>query len=179
MPPVRGVEPAVTAAQRVRFEGYGPGGAAVLLECLTADRAHTAAELSRLFRGGGGQLGACGSIAYLFNEVGVLQFEPGALAPQLTSVALAAGAEDVVMDGDGSVEVLTDPLDLDVVRTALMDAGFVPRESAVMWRASGSIELDPAQCSSMLSLLEALQEFDDVQSIYTNATIPDEVLESI
>ena len=171
-------EPAA-AAERVRYEGYGPGGAAVLLDCLTTDRLRTAAELRRLFRGEGCQLGASGSIAYLFNEVGVLNYEPGAALPGLASAALEAGAEDVVTDPDGSIEVLTDPADFAVVRAALAAAGHHPRESAVMWRAAVDIELDPAQGSALLSLLEALERVEDIQSIYTNATIPDEVLESV
>ena len=179
MQPVRGVEPAATTVQRVRYEGYGPGGAAVLIECLTADSTRTAAQLRRLFRGEGGQLGASGSIAYLFNEVGVLHYGREAVVPQLTSAALGAGAEDVVLDPDGSLEVLTDPFDFDAVRTVLIETGFVPLDAAIMWRAAGSIELDPRQGSSLLSLLEALERFDEVQGIYTNAAIPDEVLESV
>jgi transcriptional/translational regulatory protein YebC/TACO1 len=174
-PSARSVDP---ASQHVRYEGYGPAGVAVLLECATRDPQTMRGRLRGLFADHGGHLGAAGSIAYLFNEVGLLSFAAG--TPQtLLGAALDAGAEDVIGARDGSTEVLTDPRDLEAVRAALAHAGYEPTEAARTWRAATSVELDPSHGAALLRLLEGLERLDDVQGIYTNAAIPDESLESV
>jgi len=163
----------------VSYEGYGPGGVAVLVECVTDDAARTVAELRQAFARHGGSLGASGSVAYLFHEVGLMNFPPGADVGRLIDVALDAGAEDVVPSDDGSVEVLTDPLDLDYVRAMLGSNGFAPASAEVTRRAAQCAELSGAAAESMLQLLEALVNINDVRNVYSNAEIPNEVLARI
>jgi YebC/PmpR family DNA-binding regulatory protein len=162
--------------EHVRYEGYGPGGAAVIVECLTEERSRTADELRHLLARHGGHLGAHGSVAYLFNPVGVLGFAPGTRAERLLGAALDAGAEDVVAHPDGSFEVLTAPADFDAVRAALVMAGLEPATAEVTQRSAATADLAIEDAEKMLRLLEALEDRDDVQSVHTNAQIPDEVL---
>jgi len=160
----------------VRYEGYGPGGAAVLVECRTDNRSRTVADLRRAFSRNGGNLGAAGSVAYLFNEVGLMTYPPGTDAARLRACALAAGAEDVVHRDDGSVEVLTDPVELEDVRTQLASSGFTPRNADVTQRAAIPAPLDGAAAEAMVNLLGTLEHLDDVENVYSNAQVPDEVL---
>jgi transcriptional/translational regulatory protein YebC/TACO1 len=161
----------------VRFEGYGPGGAAVVVECLTQDRQRLGAHLRSLFREYGGNLGAAGSVNYLFYIVGLLTYPPGTDGAQLTRVALDAGAEDVVAGEKGTLEVLADPLELEPVRTVLTQRGFAPDTAEVTQRAAASVQVSGAAAERMLQLLEALQALDEVRAVYSNAEIADEVLE--
>jgi transcriptional/translational regulatory protein YebC/TACO1 len=149
-----------------------------MLDCSTRDPQSLRGQLRRVFAEHGGHLGASGSIAYLFYEVGLLSFTAGT-STLLGAAALDAGAEDVVGECDGSAEVLTDPRDLEVVRAALAHAGFEPAEAARTWRTAASVELDRAHGAAVLRLLESLEGLDDVRGIYTNAAIPDEILESV
>jgi YebC/PmpR family DNA-binding regulatory protein len=160
----------------VRYEGYGPGGAAVLVDCLTDNRNRTVAEVRHAFTKYGGNLGADGSVSYLFNQVGLLTYAPGTNEDLLMERALEAGAEDVIASGDGSIEVLTDPSDFEAVRAALTTAGLAPAEAEVTQRASTSTELEGESAESMIRMLEALEDLDDVQNVYSDAAIPDEVL---
>jgi YebC/PmpR family DNA-binding regulatory protein len=162
--------------QPVRFEGYGPGGAAVLVECLTDNRNRTVADLRSAFARNGGNLGATGSVAYLFNEVGLMTYPPGADDGRLIQCALDAGAEDVVRHDDGSVEVLTDPEELDDVRSRLEASGFTPSGTDVTQRAAIPAPLRGEAAEAMVSLLGTLQNLEDVQNVYSNAQVPDEVL---
>jgi YebC/PmpR family DNA-binding regulatory protein len=160
----------------VRYEGYGPGGAALMVDCLTDNRNRTVAEVRHAFTRCGGNLGADGSVAYLFNQVGLMMYPPGTNVDRLMEVALEAGAEDVLANDDGSLEVLTDPLDYETVRARLMADGFAPAEGEITQRASTSAELEGDAAESMVRLLEMLEDLDDVQNVYSNAEIPDEVL---
>jgi len=160
----------------VHYEGYGPGGAAVMVECLTADRKRMGAEVRRAFVQHGGQLGADGSVSYLFYTVGLLTYPPGTDEEQLMQVALEAGAEDVVPSADTSVEVLADPLEFATVRALLTHRGFAPATAEVTRRAAASLELSGEDAEAMVQLLEALERLEDVRDVYSNVEISDEVL---
>jgi transcriptional/translational regulatory protein YebC/TACO1 len=162
--------------ETVRYEGYGPGGAAVMVEFVTADRGRVGAEVRRTFVQHGGQLGAHGSVSYLFNIVGLMTYPPGTDEEQLMKVALEAGAEDVVPNSDTSVEVLADPLEFATVRAVLTHRGFAPATAEVTQRATTSLELSGATAEAMVHLLEALEGLDDVRDVYSNVEISDEVL---
>jgi YebC/PmpR family DNA-binding regulatory protein len=160
----------------VRYEGYGPGGAALMVDCLTDNRDRTVAEVRHAFNACGGSLGASGSVAYLFNQVGLMTYPPGTDEDRLMAVALEAGAEDVLASDDGSLEVLTDPIDFETVRARLAADGFSPPDGEITQRAAVSAPLEGAAAESMVQLLDMLEELDDVQDVYSNAEIPNEVL---
>jgi len=158
----------------VRFEGYGPGGAAVVVECVTDDRGGLGARVRRLFLEYGGNLGADGSVSYLFNTVGLMTYPPGTDEERLMQVALEAGAEDVVPRDDHSMEVLADPAELDTVRAMLIHRGFVPLTAEVTRRAASSLEVSGESATRMVQLLETLQGLDDVRDVYSNAEFAEE-----
>ena len=160
----------------VRYEGYGPGGAAVMVDCLTADRSRAMARVRRTFVQHGGQLGANGSVSYLFNTVALMAYPPGTDEERLMQVALEAGAEDVVPHEDTSVEVLADPQEFATVRALLADRGFVPATAEVTQRAATALELSGDTAEAMVQLLEALEQLDEVRDVYSNADIADEIL---
>jgi YebC/PmpR family DNA-binding regulatory protein len=164
------------AYDTVRYEGYGPGGAAVMVDCLTDDRNRTAGEVRNAFASFGGDLGASGSVSYLFNQVGLMMYPAGTSEDRLMEVALQAGAEDVLVYPDSSIEVLTDPLDFETVRAQLHADGFEPASAEITQRASTVCSLHGEVAGTMVQLLEALDDLDDVQSVYSNAEVPDEVL---
>lgn len=170
---------AASAAESMRFEGYGPGGAAVIIDCITADRTRTADELRHVFARHGGHLGAGGSVAYLFNTVGVLTFRAYTWEPALRELAFAAGAEDVVVRPDGTLEVLTDPIELGTVHAKLARAGWKPQQRTVTQRAYTAVRLAGPQAASMARLLADLKHAHTVQSVYTNAEISDPILASV
>jgi YebC/PmpR family DNA-binding regulatory protein len=165
--------------ESVRYEGYGPGGAAVIVECLTDDRNRVAAEVRRAFVQHGGHLGADGSVSYLFSTVGLMTYPPGTDEERLMQVALEAGAEDVVPNADSSVEVLADPLDFPAVRAVLTLRGFAPATAEVTQRAATSLELAGETAERMVQLLEALEGLDEVRDVYSNVEISNEVLARI
>lgn len=160
--------------ESLTYEGYAPNGVAVLVECLTDNRNRTVAEVRHAFSKYGGNLGTDGSVAYLFNKVGVLNFAPGTSEEEVMLTALEAGADDVVTADDGSIEVLTTPEAYDDVKTALEAAGLVPENAEVTMRASIDVELDVESGEKVLKLLDALEDLDDTQDVYSNADIPDE-----
>jgi YebC/PmpR family DNA-binding regulatory protein len=162
--------------ERVHYEGYGPGGAAVVVECVTADRKRVSTEIRRAFAQHGGQLGADGSVSYLFYTVGLLTYPPGTDEEGLMQVALEAGAEDVVPSADTSVEVLADPQEFATVRAVLTHRGFTPATAEVTRRAATSLELSGEEAQEMVELLEALEGLEDVRDVYSNVEISDEVL---
>jgi YebC/PmpR family DNA-binding regulatory protein len=165
--------------QEIRYEGYGPGGTAVMVDCMTDNRNRTVADVRHAFSKFGGNLGADGSVSYLFNHVGLLSYPPRSNEDAIMAAAIDAGAEDVVVDDDKSVQVLTDPLEFETVRDAMRDAGF-PHDDAglTMWAAT-TTELGLEEARSMVKLLEALEDLDDVQNVYSNADIRDDVLSQI
>jgi len=170
------VAEARAGSQSVRYEGYGPGGAAVMVECVTEDRGGMGARVRRAFLQHGGRLGADGSVSYLFNTVGLMTYPPGTDEERLMKAALEAGAEDVVPNGDGSVEVLADPLEFDAVRAVLTDRGFEPATAEVTQRAATTVVLSGEEGVSMVQLLDALEGLDEVRDVYSNVEISDEVL---
>jgi YebC/PmpR family DNA-binding regulatory protein len=162
--------------QEVNYEGYGPGGVAVMVQCLTDNRNRTVSDVRYAFSRNGGNLGADGSVGYLFNKVGLITYAPGLDEERVLEAALEAGAEDVVPDADGSIEVLTDPGEFEKVRDALAKQGFTAAQAEVTMRASNSTPLTGDKAQTMLDLLEALEDLDDVQNVYSNADIADEAL---
>jgi YebC/PmpR family DNA-binding regulatory protein len=160
--------------EELKYEGYAPGGVAVMVECLTDNRNRTVAEVRHAFSKYGGNLGTDGSVAYLFNKVGVLNFAPGTSEEEVMLTAIEAGADDVVTADDGSIEVLTTPEAYDDVKSALEEAGLVAENAEVTMRASVDVELDVESGEKVLKLLDALEDLDDTQDVYSNADIPDE-----
>ncbi|MCF6224766.1 MAG: YebC/PmpR family DNA-binding transcriptional regulator [Xanthomonadales bacterium] len=159
------------------YEGYAPGGVAVLVECLTDNRNRTVAEVRHAFTKYGGNLGTDGSVAYLFAKIGVLNYPPGADEDNIMEAALDAGAEDVVSADDGSVEVTTDPAGFASVVQAMKDAGQAPDNAEVIMRASLEVEMDVDTGRKVLNFLNALEDLDDTQEVYSNADIPAEAYE--
>jgi transcriptional/translational regulatory protein YebC/TACO1 len=159
--------------ESIRCEAYGPGGAAVVIDCRTDDRDRAAARVRQVVREHGGYPGAQGSVSYLFNQVGRLVFPPGTDPSRLTKVAMQAGAEEII---PASLEVLTDPIEFESVRGALQAAGLVPVSAEVTQRASITVPLKGEAALSMVHLIRALKTLNDVENVYTNAEIPDEVL---
>jgi YebC/PmpR family DNA-binding regulatory protein len=155
----------------VRYEGYGVGGAAVLVECLTDNRTRTVAEVRHAFTKNGGNLGSDGSVAFLFKHVGQFVFAPGTSEEKLMEAALEAGADDVVANDDGSVEVLSPPNDFHAVKAALEKAGFKPELAEVTMKAANENALSGGDAQRMRSLLDALEGLDDVQNVYTTAVV--------
>ncbi len=165
--------------QEMRYEGYGPGGTAVMVDCLTDNKNRTVAEVRHAFTKFGGNLGAEGSVNYLFNHVGQLLYPSGVNEESLMEAAIEAGAEDVVADDDGSIEVLTEPAEFESVRDAMQLAGREPESAQLTMRASTNSELGAKEAESMIKLLDMLEDLDDVQEVYSNADISDEILAQI
>lgn len=165
--------------QEIRYEGYGPGGTAVMVDCLTDNRNRTVADVRHAFSKFGGNLGADGSVNYLFNQVGQLLFPAGSDEDAVMEAAIDAGAEDVIADVDNSIEVLTEPGDFETVRDRMVGAGFEPETAQLTMRASTSSSLEAKEADSMVKLLEMLEDIDDVQDVYSNADISDDVLEQL
>ncbi len=162
--------------ETVVYEGYGPGGTAVMVNCLTDNRNRTVAEVRHAFSKAGGNLGTDGSVAYLFTKVGSLSYPATVDEDAVMEAALEAGAEDVLTHDDGSMEVMTTPEDYLTVKEAMIAAGFEPEHAEVTMQASTHAELDAKDAEKMLRLQERLEDLDDVQDVYSNAEISDEVL---
>ena len=165
--------------ETVHYEGYGPGGGAVMVECVTADRGPLGARVRLAFVQHGGRLGAEGSVGYLFNTVGLMIYPPGTDEERLMKAALDAGAEDVVPNADGSVEVLSDPLEFEAVYAVLTGRGFSPATAEITQRAAATVKLSGEDAVRMVQLLEALEGLDEVRDVYSNVEISDEVLGSL
>ena len=161
--------------EEIRYEGYAPGGVAVIVECTTDNRHRTVADVRHAFSKFGGNLGTDGSVSYLFKKLGVLSFAPGAPEEKITDVAIDAGADDVVVHADdGSIEVLTSPDMYQGVRDAMEKAGVKPDESEITMRADNNITLAGDTAQSVAKLLDWLEDLDDVQNVYSNADLPAE-----
>ena len=165
--------------ETVRYEGYGPGGAAIMVECVTDNRGRTGSEIRRAFTKYGGNLGADRSVSYLFNWVGLMTYPAGTDQERLMQVALEAGAEDVVTNADSSIEVLADPAEFEAVRAILAGRGFAPATAEVTQRASISTALSGEAAELMVHLLEALEALEAVRNVYSNVEISDEVVARI
>lgn len=159
-----------------RYEGYGPGGTAVMVDCLTDNRNRTVAEVRHAFTKAGGNLGTDGSVSYMFNKVGIISY-PGIVDEDaIMEAALDAGAEDVITNNDGSIDVMTTPEDYLTVKEAMICAGFEPENSQVTMQAGTMTELNAKEAEKMLRLLDRLEDLDDVLEVYSNADISDEIL---
>ncbi|KPK60129.1 MAG: hypothetical protein AMJ59_07525 [Gammaproteobacteria bacterium SG8_31] len=167
------------AYEEIRYEGYGVGGAAVIVDCLTDNRNRTAADVRHAFSKYGGNLGSDGSVAFLFDHCGVLSFAAGCDENAIMEAALESGAEDVVTNEDGTVDVITRPAEFEVVRDAMTVAGLKSEGAEVTMRPTTTAELDDDQAASVFKMLEALEELDDVQDVYSNADFSEEVLERL
>jgi YebC/PmpR family DNA-binding regulatory protein len=155
----------------LRYEGYGIGGAAVMLDCMTDNKTRTVAEVRHAFSKNGGNLGTDGSVAYMFKHCGQMIFAPGADENALMEVALDAGAEDIVNNDDGSIEVITAPHDFAEVKQRLEASGFKAEMGEVVMKPENEVVLKGEDGARMQKLLDALEDLDDVQEVYTNAVI--------
>ncbi len=162
--------------EEVRYEGYGPGGVAVMVDAMTDNRNRTVAEIRHAFGKCGGNLGTSGSVAFQFTEQGVLSYPAGFDEDRIMEVAIEAGADDVVSYEDGSVDVLTTPAAFSPVKEAMSAAGLEPEEAEVTQRAASNITLGFEDAQKMVRLLELLEDLDDTQNVYSNADIPDAIL---
>ncbi|HEX5684060.1 MAG TPA: YebC/PmpR family DNA-binding transcriptional regulator [Ideonella sp.] len=157
--------------EEIRYEGYGIGGAAIIVDCMTDNRVRTVAEVRHAFSKYGGNLGTEGSVAFQFKHCGQLVFAPGTSEDKVMEVALEAGAEDVIADDDGAIEVLTPPADFEAVKNALEAAGLKPEIAEVTMRAENTIALAGEDAARMQKLLDIIEDLDDVQDVYHNAEI--------
>jgi YebC/PmpR family DNA-binding regulatory protein len=157
--------------EEVRYEGYGPGGAAVIADCLTDNRTRTVAEVRHAFTKNGGNLGGDGSVAFLFKHCGQFVFAPGTSEDRVMEAALDAGADDVVKNDDGSIEVLCAPLEFEKVKEGLAKAGLKPEMAEITMKPASETALAGGEAARMKSLLDALEGLDDVQDVYTTAAL--------
>jgi len=161
------------AYEEIRYEGYGVSGAAVMVDCLTDNRTRTVAEVRHAFTKNGGNLGADGSVAYLFKHCGQVVFAPGTSEERVMEAALEAGADDVVTNEDGSIEVISTPHDFEQVKAALERSGLKPGIAEVTMKPATEVALAGEDAAKMRRLLDALENLDDVQEVYTTAALGD------
>ncbi len=157
--------------EEIRYEGYGIGGAAIIIDTMTDNRVRTVAEVRHAFSKYGGNMGTEGSVAFQFKHCGQLVFAPGTDEDKVMDVALEAGAEDVISDEEGAIEVLTPPADFEAVKNALEAAGLKPELAEVTMRAENTIELTGDDAARMQKLIDVLEDLDDVQAVFHNAEI--------
>ncbi len=157
--------------EEIRYEGYGIGGAAVMVDCMTDNRTRTVADVRFAFTKNGGNMGAEGSVAFLFTHCGQMVFAPGTSEEKLMEAAIDAGADDVVTNDDGSIEVLTPPHDFHTVKTGIEKAGFKPEIAEVIMKPNAESVVTGDDAVKMQKLIDALEALDDVQEVYTSAVI--------
>jgi len=157
--------------EEIRYEGYGIGGAALIVDCMTDNKVRTVAEVRHAFSKYGGNMGTEGSVAFQFKHCGQLVFAPGTSEDKVMEVALEAGADDVITDDDGAVEVLCPPHDLEAVKAALEAAGLKPEVAEVTWRAENAVDVTGEDATRMQKLLDAIEDLDDVQDVFHNALL--------
>jgi YebC/PmpR family DNA-binding regulatory protein len=165
--------------EEVRYEGYGPGGVAVMVDCMTDNRNRTVADVRHAFTKFGGNLGTDGSVSYLFTKLGQISYPSGSDEDRVMEAALEAGADDIVNNDDGSIDVLTAADSFPEVRDAMVAMDLTPEQAEVTMRASTSVSLSSDDAQTMIKLLETLEDHDDVQQVYSNAEISDEILAEI
>ncbi len=167
----RGVGADQDEMEEVCYEGYGVGGVAMLVDCLTDNRNRTVAEVRHAFTKCGGNLGTEGSVAYLFTKQGVILFLAGVDENKLMEISLEMGALDIKTEEDGSVAIYTSPENYEIVHNALVSAGFTPQSSEVCMLAMNEVQLTEENTEKIIKLIDMLEELDDVQNVYTNANI--------
>lgn len=160
--------------EEIRYEGYGPGGVALLVECLSDNRNRTVSDVRHAFTKAGGSLGTDGSVSYLFKRQGIINFAPGADENKIMEVAIEAGAEDVLTNDDKSIDISTTPEQLSVVTAALQTAGLTFQRAEISEVASVQIGLNKDDAETFVKLVETLEDLDDVQNVHSNADLPDE-----
>jgi YebC/PmpR family DNA-binding regulatory protein len=158
--------------EEIRYEGYGIGGAAIIVDCMTDNRVRTVAEVRHALSKHGGNLGTEGSVAFQFKHCGQFVFAPGTNEDKVMEAALEAGADDVVTDDDGAVEVICAPADFEAVRDALAKAGLAPELAEVTMRAENTVDLAGDDAARMQKLLDVIEDLDDVQAVHHNAVLP-------
>lgn len=163
----------------VRYEGYGPGGTAIMVDCLTDNRNRTVAEVRHALSKAGGNLGTDGSVSFMFNKTGIISYSSSIDEDAVMEAALDAGAEDIITHDDGSVDVMTSPDDYLSVKEALVAAGLEPENSEVTMDAENKIELDAKSAEKILRLIDVLDDLDDVQDVYSNADISEEIMAQV
>ena len=157
--------------EEIRYEGYGIGGSAIMVDCLTDNKTRTVADVRHAFAKNGGNMGTEGSVVFQFKHCGQLIFAPGTSEDKVMEVALEAGADDVITDEDGAVEVLTSPAEFETVKNALEAAGLTPEVAGVTMRPENTIELTGDDAAKMQKLLDVLEDLDDAQEVYHNAAL--------
>jgi YebC/PmpR family DNA-binding regulatory protein len=165
--------------EEIRYEGYGPGGVAVMVDCLTDNRNRTVSEVRHAFSKCGGNLGTDGSVAYLFSRVGMLSFPAGSDEDRLMEVALEAGADDVVTNDDGSIDVITAQESFLEVKEAMQAAGLLAELAEVTEQPATTVELALEDAEKVMKMVDMLEDLDDVQSVYSNAEFTDEVMAAL
>ena len=161
--------------EEIRYEGYAPGGIAVIVECMTENKVRTVADVRHAFSKHGGNLGTDGSVSFMFKKVGVLGFAPGADEDAITEAAIDAGADDVVVyPDDGAIDVITSPDQFQAVKDAMEKGGFVAEQAAVTMRAENDIAVTGETAEHVVKMLDMLEDLDDVQNVYHNAELPAE-----
>lgn len=165
--------------EEVRYEGYGPGGVAVMVDCMTDNRNRTVSEVRHMFTKHGGNLGTDGSVAYLFTEQGQITFEPGQDENKLMELSVEAGADDVITYEDGSIDIVTSPEQFESVTTILSKHGLKPAQAELNMVASVQVPLDKETSEKLIKMIDALEDLDDVQTVYHNAEINEEALDAL
>ncbi len=165
--------------EEIRYEGYGPGGTAIMVDCMTDNRNRTVADVRHAFTKCGGNLGTEGCVGYLFTKTGVISFAAGTDEDRVMEAALEAGADDVIVTEGGGIEVLTDPDSLIDIKEQLLGQGLEPEMAEVTMRAATTSSLGQEEAGVMIKLLEMLEDLDDVQEVYSNADISDDILEQL
>ncbi|TBR13762.1 MAG: YebC/PmpR family DNA-binding transcriptional regulator [Lysobacter sp.] len=161
--------------EEIRYEGYAPGGVAVIVDCLTDNKVRTVADVRHAFTKFGGNLGTDGSVAFLFHKRGVIWFDAGADEDRITEAAIDAGADDVIVyPEDGSIDVITTPDTFHEVKATLEAAGLVPGEAEVTYRADNNVKVEGDTARQVAKLLGWLEDIDDVQYVYSNADLPED-----
>ena len=158
--------------EEIRYEGYAPGGVAVIVDCLTDNRVRTVAEVRHAFGKHGGNMGAEGSVAFMFKKLGILSYGEGANEDAITEAAIEAGADDVAVYDDGAIDVLTSPEAYAEVKVAMEAAGLAPDLAEVTYRADNDIAVEGETAEQVRKMLDRLEELDDVQAVYSNAELP-------
>ncbi len=168
-----------TNYEEIRYEGYGPAGTAIMVDCLTDNRKRTVSEVRHAFTKAGGNLGTDGSVAYMFTRSGVLMYPQGSDEDAIMEAALEAGAEDVASNDDGSVEVITTFEDFISVNDAMVSTGFEPEVAEVVEKAANMVDVTLDDAEKIMRLIDTLEDLDDVQEVHTNADFSDEVMEQL
>ena len=165
--------------EEVRYEGYGPNGVAIMVDCLTDNINRTVSEVRHAFTKSGGNLGTDGSVAYLFTKMGIISYPPGSDEDKIMEAALEAGADDVVSNDDDSIDVQTSPEEFMNVKEAMFAAGMETEQAEITMKASTTIDLELDDAQKVMRLVDMLEDLDDVQNVYSNADFSDEVMEQL